>query len=149
MDALRLEYLQRIGVPVWVRREAPPAAPARPGLQVGPGAGSVLFVCAGAEEPSGPLAADLARVLAEAPVWAWPAPPEAGTTPADAVERGLLTALVVFGEDLAARLFGRVPPESIGAARVVVVPSMGRLAREPEARRACWRALAGAGLAPA
>jgi hypothetical protein len=149
MDSLQAQYLENMGVPVWLSRdrERPVAAPACL-LALGPGSGSRLFVCGSTKEQSGRLAADLARALPEPPVWAWPVE-EQGVGVAQVVEDRLFTSLVVFGQDLAQAVIGNPVPELLASARVVVLPALGELATSAQARRKCWRLMTAGGVAGA
>jgi len=149
MDELRRQYLERMGIPVWISRPQPAAEDAgHTSLALGPGNGSSLFLCESREAAAGRLAADLARIPARPPVWAWPVAEgaEDGLTLAAAVNDRLFTAVVVFGEDLGRRLLGGPPPEMLGPARVLVVESLEQLAASPVARRDCWRAMVSGGI---
>ena len=150
MDAQRLEYLDRLGIPVWVPRAGNDAEttvePTEPSathdrLVMGPGEGAQLWLCAGEDVPATRLAADLARCLHEAPVWAWPGDAEGAVSLEAAVDARLFTAIVVLGEAPAG------VGERIGSARVVTLPSLAALQRDAGARREAWRTLAANGLA--
>ena len=151
-EARRRAYLEAMGFDVWVSKHAAVAAgaeaeagPAR--LVIGPGAGSMLLVCPGPETIAGRLAADIVRAVGNDPVWAWP-DPDAGTqgpTLAEAVADRLFTRLVVFGDSLAATLFGGSTPEVLGSSAVGVAPGLDDLDARPEARRALWRLIRGRG----
>lgn len=147
MDALQLQYLQAMRIPVWVPRVAAGLeAEGAVCLHVGPGSAPVLLVCAEAGHSATTLASDLARALGGAPAWAWPDVPGEGSLEETVRER-LLTGIAVFGADLARRLFGGSPPASLGTARVVVLPAMDELLADPGARRGCWKLLLESGLA--
>lgn len=153
MDSLRVQYLQRMGIEVWVpRADTAPGTPAATNaatqLSIGPGRGSQLWVCERAELSALPLAADLERCLADPPVWAWPAEDE-GVTLEEAVRENLFTNVVIFGETLAQRLLESDAGPGPGSARVVRAPAIDLLRHSPQERRACWRLLAANGLIPA
>lgn len=147
IDELQRQYLEAMEIPVWVSRtgSAQPAA-ATSGIRLGPGSGANLFICSGPEASSSQLAADLARALPEPPVWAWPADDDTAMPVAAAVEDHLFSSITIFGEDLAARLFGSQHPECVGCARLVVAPSLTAMAGSPKLRRACWYLLVPAGV---
>jgi hypothetical protein len=136
-------YLEAMGIPVWVRRG--PAQAAGPtqvaSLQLGPGTGSVLLLCAGVSESSSQLAADIARALGSEPVWGWPAADGEGRGVAEAVGDGLFTHLLVFGSEAECALFGGPAPETLGPARVLRAASLPALAADPGERRGLWRML--------
>ncbi|HSM68298.1 MAG TPA: hypothetical protein VK830_01185 [Xanthomonadales bacterium] len=136
-------YLKAMGIPVWVRRgPAQAAGPAQvAGLQLGPGKGPLLLLCAGVSESSSHLAADIARALRCEPIWGWPAPDDEGRGVAEAVGDGLFTHLLVFGSETEAALFGGPAPESLGSARVLRVATLQALAADPDERRGLWRVL--------
>lgn len=144
MDARRLDYLEAMGLPVWLLRDR--AAGEAALLRLGPGEGAALFVCADATLAARPLAADLERALRQAPVWAWPDADEAALSVHSAIGERLFTAVVVFGEQLAQRLFGGSVPESSGSARIVVVADIEQLEANDLARRACWQAFTARGI---
>lgn len=147
MDALHLQYLEAMRVPVWVLRKPLAAVQGQsPRLHLGPGNGALLLVCGEPGESATMLAADLARALPEPPVWAWPEAGEGGCLLGEAVRDRLLTGIAVCGQDVARSLFTGEPPSAMGSARVVVLPSMARLSADPDARRDCWRALLSAGM---
>lgn len=136
-------YLEAMGIPVWVRRgQAQAAGPAQvAGLQLGPGKGPLLLLCAAVSESSSQLAADIARALRCEPVWGWPAPDGEGDGVAAAVGDGLFTHLLVFGNETESALFGGPAPETLASARVLRAASLPVLAAEPDERRGLWRAL--------
>jgi hypothetical protein len=150
-----------MGIPVWVSRTAqgerpgqdsrtdqaqPLAVEQAAGLQLGPGKGAVLLLCASVNEPSGVLATDLARALGNNAVWAWPAAGEHGTRPEAAVAEGLFTHLLVLGKNVDAAVFGGKTPESLGAAAVLRVDSLDELAASERSKRALWETLCSHGL---
>ena len=145
MDALRFQYLEAIGIPVWVGREQ--AATASPVLRLGPGSSGVLFICQDGNESASPLASDICRTLAEPPVWAWPENEGEGVSIGDAIRGNLFTSVLVFGKGLANQVFASAPPQMLAQARIVVLPGLAEIAASSGQRRACWRALSGGGLA--
>lgn len=156
MDALRLAYLDAMGIEVWRLRDRtePPVregagAPRR--LAAGPGGGDILCICGSEEEQSGKLARDIGRAMRCPPMWAWPAPESAHgggtqTLPGLIAER-MLTRVLIFGAALEPLLFEGRAPEVIAAARVHVVPGLERLAGDPGAKRTLWRLMCDEGIA--
>lgn len=136
-------YLEAMGIPVWVRRGPAQAAGPRQvaGLQLGPGKGPLLLLCAGVSESSSQLAADIARALCCEPVWGWPVADGEGDGVTAAVGDGLFTHLLVFGSETETALFGGPAPESLGSARVLRAASLPALAADPGERRGLWRVL--------
>jgi hypothetical protein len=128
-------------------RKSPGKAAAKAlGLLLGPGQGSCLFLCGSEDETASPLAADLARTLSGAPVWAKTAIAGDGVALEAAVDERLFTSVVIFGQAQALLALGGAAPERCGAARVIVVPELKRLASDPAARRSCWQALKSLGI---
>ena len=138
----RRAYLEAMGYDVWVARGASETG-GQACLAVGPGRGSTLLVCSEASDCVTKFAADLARALGGDPVWAWPDSAATGHTLQDAVAEGLFTRIVVFGSDLATRLFGPEPPPLLGTASVACVPGLNELAGSAAAKQALWRRLSG------
>jgi hypothetical protein len=162
LNRQRLQYLEAIGVELWLPRgrqglaapaelavtaaaQQPAAAAAAPALHFAPGSGSCLFVCASAAESATPLASDLARTVGGAPVWAWPAEGADGQLEQVAEER-LFTAVLIFGEALAHQLYGQQVPANCGPAPLLVAPALASVAASAQARRACWAAIRASGL---
>ena len=149
-------YLEAMDIPVWVARQqpdtevytdpSPTPVPRQPQpqsaviqtLKLGPGSGGVLLICAKDTESSSKLATDIARALPKNPVWGWPDNDDSAVTPADAVEENLFTVVAVFGEALAQLLFGQQVPDTLGSARLVVLPAMSELHGSADARRQLW-----------
>lgn len=170
MNLRRLQYLEAMGIELWMPRGlhvvagssvAPVVAQtdAQPDAQHGataqqkasfalhfaPGTGACLFICATAAEAATPLASDLARTVGGAPVWAWPA--EGATSELELVaEERLFTAVLVFGEPLARQLYGPQIPASCGPALLLVAPALASVEASATARRECWAAIRAAGL---
>jgi hypothetical protein len=116
-------------------------------VRLGPGTGSCLFLCGPADDEAAPLASDLARVPADAPVWAKLTDGDEGSLLEGAIAERLFTQVVVFGEAAARLVFGDDIPEACGPARVTVVDDLSRLGRDAGARKACWVAMKTAGVA--
>ena len=161
-------YLEAMGIPVFVPKDAvaeteveavvetevevaveTEAGPAEvTGLRLGPGSGRFLLLCAGVEETAGKLAADIARVFPEQPVWAWPAAEGSGRGVDEVVDEHLFTDMIVFGEAPAQVAFGGAAPGMTGSARVLLAPGMVELAADAAARKTLWLALCARGLVP-
>jgi hypothetical protein len=159
---LQIRYLRALGIDVWVLRRPPesggPAAESdaesslgdRPTDEprgaspwvIGPGNGSLLLLCGSPEEAASPLATDIARCLNGEPVWGWPAPGRGaeGVPLEAAIRERLFTGVLVFGG--AAR---ENTPAVSGSARLLRVPAIFDLARDPHARRALWARLRATG----
>jgi len=167
----RHEYLQAMGIDIWLprltivpARQNPDAARAEgadmPELSetgvavtalagrivVGPGSGSTLLLCGTAEEAATALAADIARSLEGEPVWGWPAsiPHAAGMTLGDAIEEHLFTRVLVFGrEQLADDEEGQTG--FTGSAQLIWTDPIPVLMESGAARRRLWRELSASG----
>ena len=139
-EARRRAYLEALGFDVWVMK---PPAPQWDRLVTGAGQGSVLLVCATSAEVASALSTDIARALGGDPVWAWPDPEGNPDTPCleDAVRDRLFTRVIVFGADLAGRLFGGPAPEVLLSASVSIAGSLDELAVRGSAKRALWALL--------
>ena len=141
-DAARLEWLEAMGIDVWVERDRP--ADTKPGppltLKVCPGRGSTLLVCGHGSDTASTLAADIVRALGGDPVWSWPQAesPAEGESLESSVRERLFTAVIVFGQSLAETLFGGHVPETIESARVVCCASLPELSHDADARRQLW-----------
>ena len=116
-------------------------------VRLGPGKGSCLFLCGPTDDEAAPLASDLARVPADAPVWAKLTDGDEGSLLEGAIAERLFTQVVVFGEAAARLVFGDDIPDACGPARVTVVDDLSRLGRDAGARKACWLAMKTAGVA--
>lgn len=161
--ALRIRYLHAMGIDVWMPRgggSAPsgedandmPVRPAagrastREGTRfvVGPGSGSVLLLCSDPGDAALPLAADIARCLADEPVWGWSASDDAGMTLTDAVRDRLFTGVLVFGDAVDADAV--TDASSVrGSARVVRAAALDELVGDAGARRTLWEGLRATG----
>ena len=140
IESQRREYLEAMGLPVWVSKFAPPAAVY---IHIGPGSGSTLLLCREAGERSGRIASDISRYLGGDPAWAWPAGDSdpSATTLDGAIDQHLFTRLVILGSNLAGSLFENTQPEVMGSARVLVSADLDELAVSGEARHALWTGL--------
>lgn len=112
------------------------------GLVVGPGNGSLLLICDGPADTSLPIAADIARCLAEEPVWGWPADSASapGVPLEETVRDRMFTGVLAFGEAAAAAA-GDTDKGVRGSARILRAASMAELAADPAARRTLWSQL--------
>ena len=147
----RIAYLEALGIPAFVPRDASPAdAPQAPRanatVSLGAGQGSCLFLAGAETDEASPLASDLARVLPEPPVWSRLAPDDGGQRLEAVIAERLFTHVVVFGEAEARLLFGDAIPDTCGPARVTVVDDFARLAKDAGARKSCWLALKSSGV---
>jgi hypothetical protein len=145
IEARRRAYLEAMGLDVWLSRSAPAANVTAAGLlQLGPGDGSTLVVCAEPAESAGKFAGDLARALGAEPVWAWPDPAggSGSTSLAEAIDNRLITRVLLFGDTAAGWLFppGEVPA-AVGSAAIVPLADMQELAVSGSAKQQLWRCL--------
>ena len=108
------------------------------GLKLGPGSGGILLVCAKDRDSASKLGNDIARVLPNNPVWAWPDNNESAVSPNEAVNENLFTCVAVFGDALAQLLFDKQVPSAIGSAKLVVLPAMSELESSAGARQQLW-----------
>jgi hypothetical protein len=140
IESRSVAYLEAMGIEAWTLRPAPQL---RDRLVVGPGQGSTLLLCDGAQETASCLASDIARSLSSEPVWAWPDSEQASAeaTLEQVVERGLFTTVLIFGSELAGEIFPARPPNRMGSARIRVVSSMERLMASGAARSDLWRVI--------
>ena len=137
IEARQRAYLEAMGFDVWVAKPPPPDWSR---LVIGPGDGSTLLVCSAAENCSTALAGDITRALGNNPAWAWPDPdPNMGTPLEDAIENRLFTRLVVFGEDLAGKMFGKDVPAVMASSSISIAPGLDELAVRGTAKQALWR----------
>lgn len=147
-ETLRREYLRALDIPIWLPRDEVEAAAiaAAESIARGPGSGATLFVCASREQSATRLASDIARALAEPPVWAWPDDSDAGASVVETVRASLFTGLVVFGLDLAGRVLGPERPQRLETATVLVADDLDVLSGSAGARRALWRQMCAGGV---
>ena len=175
-EARRRAYLAAMGFDVWLARstDAPPgrepgaemdvryaaqadeaadggadegAGAQRGRIQVGPGRGSTLLVCASAADSASKFAADLVRALGGDPAWAWPvrgvgrSGGGGSLTLEEAIGARLITRVFVFGGDTESWLFaGEIPP-LVGSATVTSLAGLAEISRQGAAKRALWRCL--------
>lgn len=139
-EVRRRAYLEAMGFDVWVAR---PPDLQWDRLQMGPGQGSTLLVCASPEEGESTISSDIARAIGGDPVWAWPDPQDDPEAPRleDAVRDRLFTRVIVFGEIVAERLFGGLPPDVLLSSAVNVTCTLGELSTRGSAKRALWQLL--------
>ena len=159
-EARRRAYLAAMGFDVWVARSTdtaiggPHAAPSGPEadagrgrIQVGPGRGSTLLVCASAADSASKFAADVVRVVGGDPPWAWPIRGVGrgaggdGFTLEEAVGARLITRVFVFGDDAGSQLFRNGLPRVVGTATVTPLAALGEISLRGAAKRALWRCL--------
>jgi hypothetical protein len=139
-EARRRAYLQAIGLDVW-KIKPPPPSPDRLVLQ--PGNGRTLLICQVPEETAHRLAGDIARVLDQDVVWAWPDPDgrEETVSLKEAIGQHLFTRVVVFGPALASRVCKGEVPDVIGSASFLFTRDIGELAVSGSAKQAFWEQL--------
>lgn len=144
IEARRRAYLEAMGLEVWVARSGRAAATGAAGrLQVGPGQGSTLLVCAVAADSAGKFAGDLARALGGDPLWAWPDPAgvEGSVDLEEAVYDRLITQVVLLGAEPARWLFPDGVPASVGSAAVTTAASVDEMSVSGAAKQDLWRSL--------
>lgn len=132
-------YLEAMGFDVWVAKPPPPDWSR---LVIGPGEGSTLLVCDDPQVCSTVLAGDITRALGNDPAWAWPEPnhdPATGTRLEEAIENRLFTRLIVFGDDLAGKLFGKDVPAVMVSSSISVAPGLDELAVRGTAKQSLWQ----------
>ena len=160
--ARRHEYLEAVGIDVWIpqlqhsadlastelmtgatRAVAHPAAiDLSKGIVIGPGTGDLLLLCASSGEAASALAADIARSLDCEPVWSWPAPADfaTGLSLEQAITERLFTRVVIFGREMPGS--GNDPAARVlCSARLLRVESIPELTGKASARRNLWSEL--------
>lgn len=140
IESQRRAYLEAMNIDVWLGKPEPED---RDRLMIGPGGGSTLLLCGGADESATRLAGDINRFVGGGPVWAWPDPEGNPECPSlrDAIDAYLFTRIVVFGKSVAEMLFQGPPTQVEGSAKVVVAPGLDVLAASADARRKLWMML--------
>ena len=136
-ETRRRDYLEALGIDVWISR---PAAPAQDRLLIGPGDGSVLLVCESPEACSGKLAGDIVRALGVEAVWAWLDPnggPDSEKLD-EAIAARLLTRVIVFGTAPAMLIFGANLPSVQGSAAITTCSSLDELAVSGSKKQSLW-----------
>ncbi len=144
-------YLDAMDIDVWSLRDETSSAamPTRhepPGLNLGPGGGGVLLICAVDTDSSSRLANDISRALGSVPVWAWPQADASAVKLTDAVEDNLFTTVAIFGSDLARQFFCDELPASLKSANLVLLPAMQDVQKRAEARRTLWTTFCRSGM---
>lgn len=155
MDARRLAYLDAMDIDVWVPRgETSPDAgqdESGPRLVLGEGEGDILCLVGTGEEAALQLAADIGRAMRRAPTWGWPAGnPGYGAEVVNlenAVSDRQITCILVFGEGVASAVFGASRPDTVGTARIYLVPAIERLGSDRAAKRELWELMLEQGIA--
>ena len=158
IDQTRLDYLDAMGIEVWVPRDDEPDQPAAEQIKsvqvFAPASGrdsDILCVVDNPSQAALQLAVDIGRAMRTEPHWTWPddgKADDANPTPLDDVLRDrLATQVLVFGSALAAMLLGEPPPDCIRAARIHVVPSLEELAGDRDAKRILWALMREQGIA--
>ncbi|NNL96466.1 MAG: hypothetical protein HKO64_12665, partial [Xanthomonadales bacterium] len=134
-------YLDAMNIPVWVLRSTAEASNSACAVQLGPGSGQVLLLCASREHSAGKLASDIARALRIEPVWGWPVDDPSCPLLAESVGERLFTHIVVFGSDAELSGFGGPASELLGSAAVIRAPAMPDLRQSAAERRKLWAQL--------
>jgi hypothetical protein len=168
-SALQNEYLEALGIDVWVPRAATctehaddsgaehikesrsrvPAAgsnDAVAGIVLGPGKSSTLFLCDQSAAAATPIAADISRSLDCEPVWSWPAQDDAKNAMPlkQAIGEGLFTRVLIFGADLLSQDDSQ-DDEIMASARILRTETIRVLTDNARARQQLWSQLAGNG----
>lgn len=145
MDSRSLAYLDAMGIEVWQPRGTSAEENTDSGaleIVIGAGDGDILCIVESGSEARLRLAADIGGAMRCSPVWAWPSESSEQSgellTVQAAVSEKMLTRILVFGEDLAARIFGPEIPTVLSAARVHVVPGLVALKEDRNAKRVLW-----------
>jgi hypothetical protein len=152
MDARQLAYLEAMDIDVWVPRgaRAPMPGPedAEPRVVLGRGDSDILCIARDSQEAGLQLASDIGKSMRVVPLWAWPGTDEGvSATVREVVTESLITRILVFGQELSSELFGNETPHTIGAAKVHVVPGLGRLGSDRDAKRTLWALMCSEGIA--
>lgn len=155
MDARRLAYLDAMDIDVWVPRgkKTPDAGQddSGPRLELDEGEGDILCLVGTAEEAALRLAADIGRAMRCAPTWGWPVgSPGYGAeivSLENAVSDRQITCVLVFGEGVASAVFGALRPDTVGTARIYLVPGIESLGSDREAKRKLWELMLEQGIA--
>lgn len=134
-------YLDAMGIPVWVLRAVTPGDSKACPVQIGPGSGQVLLLCAAGDDLAGKLASDISRCLRAEPVWGWPVEDDSAGPLTEAVTERLFTHILVLGRDAEAAAFGGPAPELIGSAAVIRAPALADLGQSMADRRKLWALL--------
>lgn len=161
-------YLKAMGITTWVRRDMPDVAVAedlnitesseqkseiQPAqnmgkpttrLMVGGGNGSCLLICRSAEPINGRFASDITRALGasdQAPVWSWPDNSESALPIEQAVSEKLITAVVIFGQELAQQVLGDATIDCVSAAKVHIAPELDINGMPAPHSRSLWNQL--------
>lgn len=146
IEARQRAYLEAMGFDVWLAKPPPPDWSR---LVIGPGEGSTLLVCESPQASSTTMAGDITRALGNDPAWAWPDPdPTAGTPLEEAIGNRLFTRLIVFGEDLAVKMFGGDVPSVMVSSSISVAPGLDELVVRGTAKQTLWRIIASGAEAP-
>jgi hypothetical protein len=167
-ESQRLQYLEALGVDVWVLRGANETAAAEDSVQaehrvqqsdrlnagaeaqktlsqasyvLGPGTGQTLLLCRRQEEASLQIASDIARCLGEAPIWGW-AQHDGGTDSQCLLEKisdRLITRILVFDSGLVASDLDDVIRRK---AAIIHAASLDELAQNPAQKQLLWMQIA-------
>jgi len=137
IKAHKRAYLEAMGFDVWVTKPPPPEWDR---LVVNSGQGSTLLVSALPEHSASKLGGDIVRAIGGDPVWAWADPQGSSNNPRleEVVRDGLFTRVIVFGAEMAERLFGPRVPAVVISSAVDVVADIEELATRGTAKQALW-----------
>lgn len=154
IDARRLAYLDAMDIDVWVPRseKSPDAGQDDSGrLVLGQGEGDILCLVGTGEEAALKLAADIGGAMRCAPTWGWPVgSPGYGAEVVsleNAVSDRQITRVLVFGEGVASAVFGASRPDTVGTARIHLVPGIESLGSDRAAKRELWELMLEQGIA--
>jgi len=142
IESQRRAYLDALGLDVWSIK---PPEPQFDRLLFQPGKGSTLLICDAPEATATRLAGDIARALAGKVVWAWPDPAGNPQSPTleQAVGQYLFTRVVLFGDNLARKIFRGDVPLVTASASITVSDRLDELAVRGNAKHVLWKQLAG------
>jgi hypothetical protein len=163
------EYLEALGIDVWVPRTAlstehtddttaehikesgvrVPASGCNnviARIVLGPGKSSTLFLCGQSADAATPIAADIARSLDCEPVWSWPGQDDAENAMPlkQAIGEGLFTRVLIFGADLLPQDDSQ-DDEIMASARILRTETIRVLTENARARQQLWSQLLGNG----
>lgn len=139
-EARRRAYLDALGFDVWSLK---PPEPLFGRLQIRPGQGNTLLICAEPEATATRFAGDIVRALAGEAVWACPDPGGSPDSPTleQAIADGLFTRVVFFGTGLGRQFIKGEMPRVIGSASITESDDLDELAVRGNAKKALWDSL--------
>ena len=151
--AHRNEYLEAMGIDVWVRRDQPSSTIISEAdslvdrkLAVGPGSGSTLLICSNSSETATPIATDIARLLDSEPVWAWPESDESKgqASLGQAINERLFTHVLLFDSEYhstSLQTDSNAQSKVVGSACLMTTFSLVDLGHNGQAKKALWELL--------